>query len=115
MYPATITKADIHPSKSSQEDTLYLDLAVGEEGRTMHWNTSLQEQSLGRLKQLLLRLDFDIPEGSFEFDEQDLVGVECQVEVTLEAHYRDPKRKMNRIAAIYGSEGPNEEEEQSWG
>lgn len=118
-YPAVITKADIHPSKSSGEDTLYLDLSVSggddeESGevieRTLRWNTSLQQKSLGRLKQLLIRIGIEIPEGEFEFDEQDLVGVECQVRLLTEPHYRDPERMTNRIAEILGTDGDG-----SWG
>jgi uncharacterized protein DUF669 len=118
VYPAVITKSDIHASKNSGEDTLYLDLSVNggedEEGdpieRTAHWNTSLQKKSLGRFKQLLVRLGVDIPEGEFSFDEQDLVGVECNVRLTLEPHYRDPERQTNRVAEIFGTD-----EDGSWG
>jgi hypothetical protein len=102
-YPATITKADIHPSKSSQEDTLYLDLAIGDDGRRGTWNCSMQPQALGRFKELLMRLDFELPEGDFEFDEQELVGVECSVYLTIEKHYRDPQRKVNRVSGIYAA------------
>lgn len=118
IYPATISKADIHPSKSSGEETLYLELVVsyededGEEAeRNMRWNTSLQKKQLGRFKLLLLRLGVELPEGEFSFDEQDLVGVECRVRVTQEAHYRDPERMQNRVAEILGTE---DDPEKGW-
>lgn len=114
-YPAVITKADIHESKSSGEDTLYLDLAVGEEGRNMRWNTSLQPSGLWRLKRMLMRLGIEVPEGPFEFDEADLVGVECVVRVILEPHYRDKNRKTNKITDIFGPDGEDTELEASWG
>ncbi len=112
-YPAVITKSNISPSKNSGEDTLYLDISVGEEGRNLKWSTSVQTAMLWRLKKLLASLGIDIPEGEFEFDEADLIGVECQVEVIQEPHYRDKKRKTNRIAAILGPGG--EDSEESWG
>lgn len=112
-YPSVITKSDIHESKSSGEDGLYLDLSVGEEGRHMRWQTSLQPQSLWRLKRLLVRLGVEVPEGEFEFDEADLVGVECIARVIVEPHYKDKKRKTNRIQDIFGPNG--EEGEESWG
>jgi hypothetical protein len=113
-YPATITKADVHPSKSSGEPTLYLDLAVGEEGRTMRWNTSLGEKALWRLKRVLINIGVEVPDGPFEFDEQDLVGIECVADVGVETHYRDPARKQNRVLGILGPNG-EEEAEGSWG
>lgn len=114
-YPAVVTKSDIHEAKSSGEDTLYLDLAVGEEGRKLSWNTSLQEQSLWRLKRLLVRLGIEVPEGPFEFDEQDLVGIEVVARVTKERHYKDRKRFTNKITDIFGPNGEDEAEEASWG
>ena len=114
-YPAVITKADIHPSKSSNEPTLYLDLAVGEEGRNMRWNTSLGEKSLWRLKRMLVNLGLDVPDGEFEFDEQDLVSIECVVDVGSEPHYREPDRMQNRVLAILGPDEEEAEEGGAWG
>lgn len=111
-YPAVITKSSISPSKNSGEDTLYLELSVGDEGRNLKWSCSMLEQQLWRLKRLLVSLGIEIPEGQFEFDEADLVGIECQVEVIQEPHYRDKKRKTNRISAITGPGG--EDEGSSW-
>jgi hypothetical protein len=123
IYPAVIAKAEIKPSKSSNEDTLYLDLAATrqatddegnevDEERTFRWNTSLQAKALGRFKQLLVRLGVEIPEGQFTFDEADLVGVECRVRLLVEPHYRDPQRQTNRVAEILGTD---DDGSQSWG
>jgi len=115
VYPGVISKADIHPSKSSAEDTLYLDIAVTpgdeEDERTFRWNTSMQQKSLGRFKQLLIRLGIEVEDGPFTFDEQDLVGLECQVRLSLEPHYRDSERMTNRVAEILGTDA----EEGNWG
>lgn len=112
-YPAVITKADIRDSKSSGEPTLYLELNVGEgdEARNMRWSTSLQPQSLWRFKRMLANLGFELPEGEFEFDEADLIGVDCMARVIQEPHYRDKKRKTNRIQEILGEDGSEAE----WG
>jgi hypothetical protein len=121
IYPAVIAKADVHDSKNSAEPTLYLDLSLsiededtGEtEERTMRWNTSLQPKQLGRFKELLNRLGFDYPEeGPFEFDEAELVGIECRVRLTQEPHYRDPERMTNRVAEILGTDV---DEQEAWG
>lgn len=119
IYPATISKAEVKPSKSSGEDTLYLTLVVSyvneeeeEDERTFSWNTSLQKKQLHRLKLLLLRLGVDVPDGPLEFDEQDLVGVECRVRLTQEKHYRDENRMTNRVAEILGTE---DDPEEGWG
>jgi hypothetical protein len=115
VYRAVITKADIHPSKSSGHDTLYLDLAVGDEGRTMRWNCPADPsdpKNMWRFKRLLVRLGWELPEGEMEFDEADLVGQECQVRTILEPHYRDPDRKTARIAEVMGAE---EDGTASWG
>jgi hypothetical protein len=110
-YPSVITKADIHPSKSSGGQTLYLELAVSytddkdeEKTRNMRWNTSVEEESAGRFKQLLVRLGFEIPEGPMVFDEADLVGVECVARLIQEPHYRDPERMVNKVAEILGTD-----------
>lgn len=112
-YPAVITKAEIKESKSSGNPTLFLDLSVGDEGRNLRWNTSLQANALWRLKAMLVNLGIEVPDGPFEFDEADLVGVECIADVTQETHYRDADRKQNRVNRILGTDG--EEGEGSWG
>ena len=113
VYPAVITKADIHNSKSSDEPTLYLDLAVGEEDDTRNgrWNTSLQDGSLWRLKRMLVSLGIEVPEGEFEFDEADLVGLECQVRTIQEPHYQDKNRTSWKIAEVFGENDVNKD----WG
>ena len=121
IYDAVITKAEIHNSKSSQRPTLYLDLQVSyedDEGetkeRTLRWNTSVdpQGQSLGRFKQLLVRLGFEIPEGPFEFDENELIGMEVRARIGTEPHYQDPDRLQNRVRELLGTE---EDAEENWG
>lgn len=112
-YSAVITKAEIKNSKSSDKPTLYLELSVGDEGRNLRWNTSLDTAALWRLKAMLVSLGIEVPDGPFEFDEQDLVGVECIADVTQEVHYRDASRKQNRISRILGTDG--DESEGSWG
>jgi len=111
-YPAVITQAEIHEAKSSGEDTLYLQLSVGDEGRNMRFRPlSLQPQALWRVKRLLVNLGFDIPEGPFEFDEADLVGVDCMARVVVVPHYRDKSRKTNEIVEILNEDGSEAE----WG
>lgn len=112
-YPAVITEAEIKEAASSGEDTLYLKLSVGEEGRTMRWQTSLQPQVLWRFKRLLVSLGLELPEGEFEFDEADLVGIECIATVIKERHYKDKKRWTNKVQDIKGA-GGEEDGEQSW-
>jgi hypothetical protein len=119
VYPAIISKSEIKNSKASDEPTLYLELVIettsddGEtQERTLRWNTSVQQKQLGRLKLLLIRLGIEIPEGEFTFDEEELVGLECQVRVTQEPHYRDPERMTNRIAEILGTDADSSG---SWG
>lgn len=113
VYDAVITKADIKNSKNSGEPTLYLEFAVGDEGRNQRWSTSLQEGLRWRLKRMLVRLGIEIPDGAFEFDERELVGIECKVEIAQEPHYRDPNRMTSRIREILGPE--EDGSEQSWG
>lgn len=115
IYAAVITKADIHPSKNSGDDTLYLSLGVGDEGRNMQWTCSVSVEhpkAMWRFKRLLVRLGFEVPEGPMDFDEADLVGLDCRVRTILEPHYRDPDRKTARIAEIMG---PDETDDESWG
>ena len=113
-YPAVITKADVHNSKSGNEPTLYLDFSAGEEGRNLRWNTSLQAKQLWQLKRFLTAIGIEVPDGPFEFDEQELIGIECIVDVGVEPHYRDPSRKQNKVLAVLGP-GDSEDGEGSWG
>ena len=102
-YPALITKAEVKDSKNSGTPTLYLELSVGEEGRNLRWNTSLNSSALWRLKRFLVNLGIEVPDGPFVFDEQELIGIECVADVSQEPHYREPERKQNRIVNILGS------------
>jgi hypothetical protein len=74
---------------------------------------SLQPQSLWRVKRLLVALGIDVPEGPFELDEQDLVGLECVARVTQVPHYSDKSRKVNDITDILSADG--DEVEANWG
>lgn len=114
-YPAIITKAEVKNSKSSDLPTLYLELSVGEEGRSLRWNTSLEKKSLWRLKRMLVNLGVEVPDGEFTFDEQDLVGIECVADVGVEPHYHDANRKQNRVLGILAPGEAGTEDEGSWG
>lgn len=113
-YPGVIAKAEVKNSKSSDRPALYLELSVGDEGRNLRWNTSLEHDALWRLKRVLVNLGVEVPDGAFELDEQDLVGIECIVDVGVEPHYRDASRKQNRVLDILGADG-EESAEGSWG
>ena len=62
-----------------------------------------------------MNLGIEVPDGPFELDEQELVGIECIADVGVEAHYRDAERKQNRILNILGPDQAEEAEEGSWG
>jgi hypothetical protein len=114
VYPAIITKAEIGLSKSSNEPKLDLEFGIGEEGRPAYQSMSLQTKVLWRFKQMLMRLGVEYPDGPFDVEEfvQDLVGLECQLRLSVEPSYRDPKRNVNKIVEILG---PDEEDGTDWG
>jgi hypothetical protein len=104
VYPAIITKAEIGLSKSSNEPKIDFEFGIGEEGRPAYLTISLQQKVLWRFKQILMRLGVEIPEGSFDVEElaPDLVGLECQLRLSVEPSYRDPQRMVNKVMEVLG-------------
>lgn len=76
-------------------------------GSVLFYTCSLQPQALFKLKVVLEALGFEIPEGNFNLDVDELIDLECSVEV---AHETYEGKKRAKIVEFIGSE---EEEEDS--
>ena len=79
-------------------------------GSILFYTCSLQPQALFKLKVVLEALGFEIPEGNFNLDVDELIDLECSVEV---AHETYEGKKRAKIVEFIGSEEEEEEEEDS--
>jgi len=72
-------------------------------GRLLWLNTSLQNQALWRLKQILERLrGVKIPKSVFDFNPKDIIGVKCRVIVVI-------SEERNVVTDVFASATPGKE------
>lgn len=107
-YPVVVSQCRLQDSKASGQPMLAWRLRIEspEEfaGRLLFHNTSLQKQALWNLKRTLLALGYEEEElDSFEFDPEEVVGLTCQVVVTVETDPNGVER--NKIVALLTDEG----------
>lgn len=76
-------------------------------GSILFYTCSLQPQALFKLKVVLEALGFEIPEGNFNLDVDELIDLECSVEV---AHETYEGKKRAKIVEFIGSEEEEEED-----
>ena len=104
MEPAVIKACKYHAkSQASGKPYLEFEFALQNHPNRKLWrNYSLQPNALWALKETLTVLGIDVPdEGEFEFEPNDVIGLECVLEVGLRPHYRDPEREDNEVVKIH--------------
>jgi len=79
-------------------------------GKKLWHNLSLAPNALFSLKAFLLAIGFEIPEGKFDFDPQDFVGEELEVEVAHELYEGEKKAKIIEFIDPDDSEGGSSED-----
>ena len=77
-------------------------------GSLLFYTCSLQPQALFKLKVVLEALGYEIPEGNFNLDIDELIDLECSVEV---AHETYEGKKRARIVEFITSDDSDEDEE----
>ena len=77
-------------------------------GSLLFYTCSLQPQALFKLKVVLEALGYEIPEGNFNLDIDELIDLECSVEV---AHETYEGKKRARIVEFITSDDDSEDEE----
>lgn len=111
-YAVVVNKAELTKSREGN-NMIKLEFEVTEgphKGAKLFENCSLQPQALFKLKGVMLALGMNIPDGSFDLDTNDLVGLNCEVEVGHETY---EGKKRARILEYINAEEADEEEEDS--
>jgi hypothetical protein len=107
-----LAKIDSVEEKESGEGNPYLGLklkiqAGKAKGSVVYDNISLLPQALWKLRTLLERIGFEVPDGEMDFDPQEIVGEEVTIVVVNETY---DKKERPRVGD-YLSTAENEEEE----
>lgn len=79
-------------------------------GSLLFYTCSLQPQALFKLKVVLEALGYEIPEGNFNLDIDELIDLECSVEV---AHETYEGKKRARIVEFITSDEDSDDEDDS--
>lgn len=116
-YTVSVEEVSVETSDNSGEDYLSWKFKVvgGKmSGRSLYDNTSLQPQALWRLRRVLEALGIEVPDGTMDIDPDELIGLECDVEVANE-DYQGKQR--SRVVDIFpagegGSSDEDDEEEE---
>ena len=111
-YAVVVNKAELTKSREGN-NMIKMEFEVTEgphKGAKLFENCSLQPQALFKLKSVMLALGMDIPNGSFDLDTNDLVGLNCEVEVGHETY---EGKNRARILEYINAEESDEEEEDS--
>jgi len=117
IYTAAIKKVEEKEGQDSGEPYLSIPWTITGGGKkkthgAVAWDTlSLQPQALWRLRTLLESLGLEVPEGVMEIDPEDLVGLECEIEITNE-DYQGKDRPRVTGYSIAGSDSEEEEEDE---
>jgi hypothetical protein len=91
-YPAKIEKIEQKMSKAGNPMLEWTYSVEGLPGTMRDW-TSLQPNALWKLKSILKNLGFEVPDGPLDIDTDELIGMECAVELTLEPHWNGDKKE----------------------
>jgi len=110
VYQVTLTEAEAGESKNDKPKIDFtFEIAEGKnKGSKLFHTCSLQPQALFSIKALLEALGFDIPTDEFELDINDLIGLECNVEV---AHETYEGKKKSRIVEFINPEDDSEDDD----
>lgn len=111
-YAVVVNKAELTKSREGN-NMIKMEFEVTEgphKGAKLFENCSLQPQALFKLKSVMLALGMNIPEGSFDLDTNDLVGLNCEVEVGHETY--EGKKRARILEYINAEEADEEEEEE---
>ena len=110
-YTVKVAEAELAESQSGNP-MLKITFEVVEgkkKGAKLFENCSLQPQALFKLKALLLALDYEIPEGAFDLDVDELIDMECDVEVAHETY--EGKKRSRIVEYITGEDGEDDEDD----
>lgn len=108
-YEVAVNSAELTTSKNDKP-TVKLEFEVCEgphKGAKLFENCSLQPQALFKLKSVLMALGMEIPDGAFDLNLRDLIGLTCGVEVGHEVY---EGKKRSRILEYINPDELEEDE-----
>lgn len=82
-------------------------------GGKVYYNTSLAPQALWNLRSLLEALEYEIPDSAFDLDFEELVDLECMVEISHEKYEGRPQAKPVNFWSVNDAGEEEEEEEEA--
>jgi len=102
VYDAVVAAVKYHPSsQSSGQPYVEFEFTLPDHAGRKQWrNYSLQPQALWALKQTLVRLGVEVPDGELELEPSDLIGLPCRLQIEVKPHYRDPDREDNDVTEL---------------
>lgn len=109
-YEVAVNSAELTTSKNDKP-TVKLEFGVCEgphKGAKLFENCSLQPQALFKLKSVLMALGMEIPDGAFDLNLRDLIGLTCGVEVGHEVY---EGKKRSRILEYINPDELEEDED----
>ena len=118
LYAVEVSAATLEESKE-KNPYIKFEFQVTEgtsKGSKLYTNCSLQSHALFSLKAVLLALGFEVPGKAFDLDLNDLIGLDCEVEVTHETYEGKKKARITEfINPNDGEEGGDDEMEELLG
>lgn len=81
-------------------------------GAKVFHNCSLQPQALFNLKALLLAIGYEIPQGAFDLDLEEVLDLECEVEVAHETYEGKKQVRIIEFIALDSDDEDQDEEEE---
>ena len=97
-YPAVITKASSGISQAGNPK-LEFEFTL-ENGRKQWRHFALTPNAMWALKEFLEQMEFELPEGEFEFDPEELVGERVVLELGTRPHWQDPDKLDNEVLSV---------------
>lgn len=113
QYTASLSKCTQEEGQESGEAYLSFKWKMESgkaKGAIAFDNLSLQEQSLWRLRTALECLGMEVPEGVMDIDLDEIIGLECEVEIVNEEWEGRDRPRVVGYSSIGGSEEEYEEE-----
>lgn len=110
-YQVVVNEAKMGKSKEDKPKVAF-EFEVSEgpnKGFKLFENCSLQPQALFKLKSLLMALGVDIPDGAFDLNLKDLIGLTCEVEVGHEVY--EGKKRARILEFINPTESGEEDDD----
>lgn len=81
-------------------------------GAKVFHNCSLQPQALFNLKALLLAIGYEIPQGAFDLDLEEVLDLECEIEVAHETYEGKKQVRIIEFIALDSDEDEDESEDE---